>query len=183
VDGGLYTADLEYRADGNVVGLATQPNLTLDFALDANGWPAFSTHTWDPTGTKVAYTDGAAASLWVANLAMGPQTQIKTGNCAYPDWSPDGTKIVAGSGTVFTIKPDGSGVKSILTPRYVNNVYVYGFFRAYFSPTGSHVTCGGDIHLAGGGADNDVFRATSSGGTVTNLTNSPTLVESPVAWR
>lgn len=47
----------------------------------------------------------------------------------------------------------------------------------------THMTCVGIMNLAGGGIDNDVIRATVTGGSVTNLTNAPSLVETPVSWR
>jgi Tol biopolymer transport system component len=185
VEGGIYVADLVYRADGNVLGLAAQPAApSLAFSIDSSGWPAYGTHTWDNTGAKMAYTEVPANGLWVATLSTGARTRIYSGGCAYPDWSPDGSKIAFTNGaSIATIKTNGTGLKTIIRPAYVNNVYVSGYTRAYFSPSGSYITCVGITHPAGGGTDNDVFRATSTGGALTNLTRTPSLVEGPIAWR
>ncbi|MDQ2986276.1 MAG: hypothetical protein M3R13_06080 [Armatimonadota bacterium] len=184
VEGGLYTADLVYRADGNVLGLAAQPGApALAFALDANGVPAVGRHSWGLSTTQVAYIDSPETGLWIANLSTGTRTRIYTGGVGYVDWSQDGTKILFGSGTIRTVEPNGTTLKTVIGPRYVNNVWVSGFGHAYFSPTASHITCVGIMNIAGGGQDNDVIRATSTGGSVTNLTNTPSLVELPVSWR
>jgi hypothetical protein len=184
VEGGLYTATLVYRDDGNIIGITAQPTApALAFALDANGWPVFNRHTWGSSTTLVAYNDNPETGLWVADLTAGTRTRIYAGSVSYLDWSQDGTKILFGGSVIRTIKPNGTGLKTILGPRYVNNVWVSGFAHAYFSPAATHITCVGIMNLPGGGQDNDVIRATSSGGSVTNLTNTPARVDLPVAWR
>ncbi len=56
VEGGIYTATLQFGPDGNITGLAAQPAASaIPFPLDGNFWPNVSTYCWDPTGTKVAY--------------------------------------------------------------------------------------------------------------------------------
>lgn len=184
VEGGLYTADLVFRADGNITGIAAQPTVpAVGFPLDSNGWPAFGRFSWGSSNTQVAYIDSPETGIWIANLSTGTQTRIYTGNVGYLDWSQDGTKFVFGSGSIRTMKSNGTSVKTVIGPKYVNGVYVSGFGHAYFSPTASHITCVGILNLAGGGQDNDVMRATVTGGSLTNLTNNPLLVEVPVSWR
>jgi len=184
VEGGLYTANLAYRADGNIVGLTAQPAApTLAFPLDGNGSPAFGRHSWGLSSTQVAYIDSPETGLWVANLSTGTKTRIYSGGVGYLDWAQDGTKILFGSGTIRTVKPTGAGLRTVIGPRYINNVVVSGFGHAYFSPTASHITCVGIMNLPGGGIDNDVIRATATGGSVTNLTNTSTINEIPIAWR
>ena len=184
VEGGLYTVDLVFGADGNIVGITAEPTTpALAFPLDGSEWPTFGRHSWGLSSTQVAYIDSPETGLWVADLSTGTRTRIYSGGVGYLDWSQDGTKIVFGSGTIRTIRPSGTGLRTVLGPRYVNNVWVSGFAHAYFSPTASNITCVGVMNLAGGGQDNDVIRATSNGGSVTNLTNTPARVELPVGWR
>jgi hypothetical protein len=180
VEGGLYTVDVVYRADGNIIGGGDPPTApALSFPLDGNGLPVVGRHSWGSSATKVAYADSTGTELWVADLSTGTQTRIYSGSVYYLDWAQDGSKIVFGSGTIRTIKSDGSSLKTVIKPFY----NLSGFGHAYFSPNGAYITCVGIVNLAGGGQDNDVFRATSSGGSLTNLTNTPSLMEVPVAWR
>ena len=104
VEGGLYTADLVFRADGNIIGLAASPtHPTLAFPLDGDGMPTLGTHSWDDTGTRVVYNDDdPGTGLWVADLSSGTRTQIFSGVARDPDWSPDGTKIAMSVATAST---------------------------------------------------------------------------------
>ena len=180
VEGGLYTAALAYRADGNIIGLIAPPTQpALAFPLDSSWMPSFSTHSWDPTGMKVVYTDNPITGLFVADMSNSTRTKIFSGLSQFPDWSPDGTKIAFHmSSRIYTVKPNGQMLKDVIKPTYVDNAYVSGFLHPYFSATGSHITCMGVT----GGTD-DVFRATSSGGSLTNLTRTPSLNEIAVGWR
>jgi hypothetical protein len=172
VDSGLYTADLAFRADGNVVGLAAAPTRVLTFALNADGLPTLNAHSWNPDGTQVAYTDSANPGLWVADLVSGTRTRIYAGSTGEPDWAPDGTKLVVGiGGSVWTLKPDGSSLKQILRPKVVGPYYWSAFGHPHWSANGSYIVCVGWTSDAGG--NDDVFRATATGGSVTNLTNTP----------
>ena len=181
VDGGIFTAVVSYRADGNVDGLASTPSLAIAFPVDANGSLMLGGHSWDPTGTQVVYVTSTAPGLWVANTSTGTQTRIYDGGGNYPDWSPDNTKIVFSLGSsIWTIKPGGTGLKEIIKPFY----RWPGFGHPYFSPTGSHITCVGITDGGvGGPQSNDVIRTTSAGGGWTNLTNTPTINEVPIAWK
>ena len=184
VEGGLYTADLVYRADGNITGIAAEPTApAVAFALDASGWPAFGRFCWGSSNSQVAYLDSPETGIWIANLSTGTRSRIHSGYAGYLDWSQDGTKFVFGSGSIRTMKANGTSVKTVITPRNLNGVYLSGFGHAYFNPTGTHITCVGIVNLPGGGQDNDVIRATVTGGSVTNLTNTPSRVDLPVSWR
>jgi len=182
-EGGLYTADLLYRTDGNIIGLVTPPTFpALAFPLDASGWPVFGTHSWDPSGTRVVYNDNPITGLWVATLSSNTRTQILAGGANYPEWSPDGTKILfSAGGNINTIKPTGTGMKVVIKPTYLNTAYWSSFGHPYFSPTGNYVVCVGWTSYNGG--TDDVFRATASGGSLTNLTKTTTVNEVPVGWR
>ena len=74
------------------------------FPLDINGWPVLGTHSWDPTGQKVAYTTGTATGVWVADLFNSTQTKIYSEAASYPDWSPDGSKIAFSLGACIYTK-------------------------------------------------------------------------------
>jgi len=184
VEGGLYTADLVFGADGNIIGLAALPTApTLAFPLDADGIPTLVAHSWDDTGTRVVYSDNSAAGLWVADLSSGTRTQIVSGDARHPNWSPDGTKIAMSRyQRIYTIRPNGTGLTEIISPTYLGTAYCRGFGYPYFSPTGSHIVCIG-IAEDNGAWNNELFRATYRGRYLTNLTETESVDEMPIRWR
>jgi hypothetical protein len=186
-EGGLYTADLVYSADGNIIGLAALPtDPTLEFPLDADGMPILGTHCWDDTGTRVVYNDDwstGSTGLWVADLSSGTRTQIFWGLARDPDWSPDGTKIaMTRVQSIYTIRPNGTGLTEIISPTYVGGAWCDCFGKPYFSPTGSHIVCIG-VAEDNGTWNNELFRATYRGRYLTNLTESWLINEYPLGWR
>jgi hypothetical protein len=175
VEGGIYTASLQFDADGNIIGLIAQPTApAIPFPLDGNFWPNVRTYCWDPTGSKVAYDNSAA--LWVADLLGSPHQQI-AGYSHTPQWSPDGSKIAFTNSTlgISTIRPQGTGLKEII--RRTNSLT---FDRPFWSPDGTHIVCYGAFVATG---SLDVFRVASSGKSLTNLTNTPSTAEYPMGWR
>jgi len=135
-EGGLYTVDLLYDENDNIIGLAAPPTIpALPFPLDGDEWPTFTDHSWDPTGGLVVYYDYGVSGLWVADLADGTCTQIVEGAATSPDWSPDGSKILFKMGaSIYTIKPTGRGLKEVITSAYVQGVYWGSFSHPSFSP-------------------------------------------------
>jgi hypothetical protein len=187
VEGGLYTADLIYRADGNIIGLDAPPTTpTLDFPLDGDGMPMLGVHSWANTGDRVVYNDDwstGSTGLWVADLTTGTRTQIYWGLAREPDWSPDGTKIAFSAGQrIYTIGPDGAGLEQIISPTKVGKAWCDCFGKPHFSPTGSHIVCVGWAEFKGAG-NNEVFRAPATGSSLTNLTNTSDINEIPIGWR
>jgi dipeptidyl aminopeptidase/acylaminoacyl peptidase len=115
LEGGIYTATLQFGPDGNVIGLAAQPiTPAIPFLLDGNQWPNVSTYCWDPTGTKVAYEE--RTGLLVADLLGSAHQRIYSGIPHTPQWSPDGTRIAFTNSTlsIMTINVNGSGLKEII---------------------------------------------------------------------
>jgi len=176
-EAGIYTASLQFGPDGSPIGLVAQPTApAISFPLDANLWPNVRTYGWNPTVTKVAYEDSTAA-LGVADIFGNPHQTIYNGYSHTPQWSPDGSKIAFTNANVgiSTINPNGTGLKEI-----IRRTTAYTFDRPYWSPTGSHIVCYG-VNVAT--VDDDIFRATSTGASLTNLTNTPSTAEYPMGWR
>jgi hypothetical protein len=178
-EAGIYTATLQFGADGSPIGLVAQPTApAIPFPLDANQWPNVRTYGWDPTATKVAYDNSTA--LWVADIFGNPHQRIYNTWTHTPQWSPDGNTIAFTNSTngISTIRPNGTHLTEI-----IRRTSTWAFGRPYFSPTGSHIVCYG-INVPTG--DEDIFRATSSGTNLTNLTNTPytpSSAEYPMGWR
>jgi len=176
VEGGIYTAYLQFRPDGNIIGLVAAPTVpAIPLALDANQWPNLRTYGWDPTGRKVAYEDTTA--LRIADLLGSPHLTIYNSWSHTPQWSPDGTTIAftdSNSG-ISTIRPNGTHLAAIIrrTPSWTL------FDRPFWSPTGSNIVCYGSSTSG----DHDVFRAGSNGNFLTNLTNTPSTGEISMGWR
>lgn len=180
-EAGIYTATLQFGADGSIIGLVAQPTSpAIPFPLDANLWPNVRTYGWDPTATKVAYDDSSA--LRVADIFGNPHQTIYGTWAHTPQWSPDGSLIAftnSNSG-ISTIRPNGTRLTEI-----IRRTSTWSFDRPFFSPTGSHIVCYG-MNVTGPGPDGELFRVTSSGNNLTNLTNTPFTPESselPMGWR
>ena len=107
---------------------------------------------FSPDGTKIAYTVfGGQSDLWVMNADGTGQTQLTDGSGGFglytPDWSPDGTKLVArsyegGGFSVRTINADGTGAVDLLPG---STSFGVGFPQ--WSPDGTKIvyTDGGNI--------------------------------------
>lgn len=166
VEGGIYTASLVFDLDGNIAGLAEQPDapaisFPLFEATPGNPWPELADYCWDPSGTQVVYAGYGNVDLWVANL-LDEHTRIYAGGAYVPQWSPDGLKIVFTSGGLVTIKPDGTSFK-----RIVRNTATWQFSRAYWSPDSKFLVFTGQQVNA---TNMDLFRATATGGSLTDVT-------------
>jgi hypothetical protein len=179
-EAGIYTASLQFGPDGSITGLAAQPAApAIPFALDADFWPSVRTYCWDPTGTKVAYENSPALyALRLADLLGSPHQTIYNGWAHTPQWSPDGTKIAFSNInlSIMTINPNGTHLTEI-----IRRTSTYTFDRPFFSPTGSHIVCYGMTTTAP--LDDEIFRVTSNGNSLTNLTNTPSTAEYPMGWR
>jgi Tol biopolymer transport system component len=130
-------------------------------------------HDWAPAGDRVAWADatGPAHDLRVTTAGGGTVT-VAAG--AWPSWSPDGSKIAFnGGGGIATVSPSGSGLTTI-----VKSGRSYTVLRPFWSPTGTHVT-----YARVASTTWDVYRATSSGSSPTNLTSDVSGPAIPFGWR
>jgi len=164
VEGGIYTVPVIFDVDGNLIGGGSS---TLAVALPPNAdmFPAVRTYCWAPTGDKIAYED--TTGLYVADL-LGNHTRIVNSNSHTPQWSPDGGKIAFTNGNlgISIVKPNGTSLKEI-----VRRGSDWTFDRPFWSPEGTHLVFHG---FAWNGPYNaDIFRVTSAGRSLTNLTNTP----------
>jgi WD40-like Beta Propeller Repeat len=184
LEGGLYTASLVFDANGNVLGLASQPvspaiSVSLVEVQPGDWRPDLAAYSWAPDGQRVTYTDNDS-TLWVANL-LDVHTVIFTGNAHAPQWSPDGSKIAFTAGGIWTIKPNGAAPKKV-----VPDTSTWFPSHVFWSPTGSYFVFAGESKVDMG--NSDVFRVPVTGGTWVNLTNTPAplrevIQESQGGWR
>ncbi|MEV0646631.1 hypothetical protein AB0I28_15340 [Phytomonospora sp. NPDC050363] len=110
---------IAFNDDSNNVRVVNADGTGLTAPLASGRSGVFS-----PDGTKIAYTVFSSQSdLWVMNADGTGQTQLTNGSGGFglytPDWSPDGTKLVArsfegGGFSVRTINADGTGSVNLL---------------------------------------------------------------------
>ncbi len=165
----LLLAPLAWDGNGNpyVSGLPTVA-VTIPGASppigsgQVNGF--ISSHDWSPTGDRVVWSDSSTGStvLMVTTLASGSTTTLTGG--ANPAWSPDGSKIAFGTGEIWLIAPNGTGLQRVLRKGTRFNV-----LRPEWSPTGSHIAYMRDDWSVFP-RELDIYRATASGSGATNLT-------------
>ncbi|MHC4974754.1 MAG: TolB family protein [Planctomycetota bacterium] len=197
IEAGIYAAELNYNA-GAIVGLVAQPTLPLVEAdlVDMGGLrglvPDIDTFDWSPDGDKIVHNTRLATGwidldLTVVTLGGGGATTLTTTASAHtPVWSPDGSLIAFGGGTIWTIRPDGTDQREVIRFRAGRKWTSYDLPR--WSPTGSHLICTGS-----GSIDDDkpqdVYRVLADGSGKTNLTDDVDtryLTGTPavaVAWR
>jgi hypothetical protein len=198
VEAGIYVAEIDYDAAGEVVGLVAQPSDPLVEAtlitVGSNVVGDIGGHDWSPDGTQIVHNTalaggGVAGELTVVDLGTGDATTFATSDAGgSPVWSPDGSTIAFGGGyDIWTISPDGTAETRILRRKGGRNPVSYA--GPHWSPTGSHLILQGWGDILGGGRQ-DVYRAAADGSGKTNLTaeidttlgNGGTPA-GPIAWR
>ncbi len=76
---------------------------------------------WSPEGNRIAYHHDAGwtedttdvSGLYVLNLETGSTRLVVEGSARSPDWRPDGARIAFTTGNIYTIRPDGSGLRQV----------------------------------------------------------------------
>lgn len=189
VEGGVYSATMEFDADGNVTGLSAQPAapaIAFDLVLwtNAGGYftgdlaPDLYEYDWSPGGDKIVYARFSAQSILTADLA-GARQLLTSGFGRMPAWSPDGSRIAYNSSDgISTITPAGTGKKTL-----VKKSPNYGVGGPIWSPTGSHVAYTRDNFGAPALERLDVYRVAVDGSGNTNLTGDIAGSATPRAWR
>lgn len=181
----IYTAVVLFDGQGHVTGLAAPPAPLVPVAVlpepdpgvwhpDVSGWE----FDWSPDLTEVVFSTISTSALLALDVETGTVRTLTTGlGPRSAKWSPAGNQIVFvnSQGSLETIGADGTGRKEII--RWGVS-YSYG--RPAFSPTGSHIVYERIPH---GSLETDLFRATSSGGSKSNLTNGIPGFETARGWR
>ena len=147
--------------------------------------PLIAGHDWAPTGGQVVWQDissgGFELAGWTLHLTTvgGGTTTLATGGDS-PQWSNDGVSIVFESTSgIDTISASGAN-RTTIVKRGAGSPSVY-FELPEWSPTGTHVAYERiDKTLFG---PRDVWRATSSGASKTELTGDVSAATQPLGWR
>jgi TolB protein len=81
--------------------------------------------SWSPDGRAIAYTHSTVTigiQPWLVELESGEEKPVVDVSGGAPDWSPDGKWIVftrpeRGGDFLWLVRPDGTGLRKLTTPR------------------------------------------------------------------
>jgi len=178
-DFGIYSADLEWDYNGDLVGLVGIPSRIWDtgswhnentdrYLPDMKGGP-----DWAPDGTKIVYTK-FNGDMYLVELSA-PQGENFLVHGWSPKWSPNGEKIAYLSDQdLWTIHPDGSDPQLIVddgdSKKWDNNID-----DQRWSPCSGYLTYGLSSYSVRGGSTNywkfQVCRVNVDGSGQASLTN------------
>ncbi|MEX0332632.1 MAG: TolB family protein [Puniceicoccaceae bacterium] len=163
VEGGIYTVDLSFDVDGNIIGLAGIP-ATPTFSMPLfQSSPDVGHYSWDPNGTMIAYNKASAYGIWLDDLS-GPEVQVFHYIAGGPEWSPNGESILfSQSGSIWTIKANGKRAV-----RVVQDTAEWSFSEAHWSTDSQHLVFRGASRSEN---KTDVFRSKANGSELTQLTS------------
>lgn len=181
VEAGLYEALLVYDEFGDLAGIVPE---SVGLLLPE---PDIGTHDWSPDGSRIVYDLLSTNELRIADLLTGEVYLLYAGPAAQAVWPPDGSTIAFHEakflGDILTIKPDGTGLKTILRSHGGKAISV---LHPHWSPTGSHLVYLHYDHGQGFENASDVYRARADGSGKTNLTpesDGEGVHAFPVGWR
>lgn len=134
---------------------------------------------WSPGGNQIAFQSerAGAADVWVVN-ADGTGERNLTGDldadAVSPGWSPDGSRIVFGSGgEVWTMTSDGSGKKALTDTELASAV------NPSWSPDGSRIAFLGSLD----GETAELWSVETDGSSLSQLTTDARLdADVPLRW-
>jgi Tol biopolymer transport system component len=173
------------NADGSNVCLLTSGQVPgLSYALP----------TVSPDGTMLAFTSFQNGVFSIGTIPMTcdgkPTPTLLTSprmQAAWPDWSPDGTKIVFSNNgcngcppsDIFVMNAaDGSGVTRLTHVRKSGN-----YLQPHWSPDGRMIVfTNAPIASDGTLLPGDIYTMNADGTGIMNLTNSPTVNDETPAW-
>jgi len=179
---GVYTALIVFDADGNVDGLAAEPEFQVSLGVSGTSADVYGPYIdWSPDLTEIVYVTRDRSQLRAVNLLTDKYRTVTSGKSPVQAvWSPAGDRIAFnnGFGEIETIRPDGSGRQVIIKPD--NTGYLWD--SPTWSPTGSHLLC---RHESQSNFDfpSDVVRVTADGKQKTILTGDLGGQSWPEAWR
>lgn len=169
---GIYLLNVECVLNGTTECDLSPTFLTFGYSPD-----------WSPDGKKIVYeyykpiSARESAILVISTDGTGEPVELTPGiRCAFPSWSPDGTRIALScGGDIYTVRPDGTGLVK-LTHRNGG-----GNRMPIWSPDGSRIAfissrdglgkCIGGICDSGGIFSNALYSMDADGSNVIRLSH------------
>ena len=198
---GIYAMSVFFDGAGDVdpLSILATPELVVPSGViddqQYGAMPDIISHDWSPDGTFIVFDQWISADdpreLRIADAATGFSIFL-TSQGGDPQWSPDGATIAlwssgqqgSGSFAIETIRPDGTN-RTVIVQDQSSRKKTQIPTAPTWSPDSQHVAYRWHVLQisGGGGSTGDVYRATSTGAGVTNLTSDTGAFAHPVAWR
>jgi hypothetical protein len=188
---GIYAMTVIFDGAGDVdqLSILATPELVVPSGViddPQNGaMPDIISHDWSPDGQFVVYRQWISsddpADLRIADAATGFSIFL-TSEGSDPQWSPDGTTVAfRSSAGIETIRPDGTNRKVIVQDQS-SKKKTQTATDPTWSPDSQHIAYRWHV-FQGGNSTGDVYRATNTGASKTNITSDTGDFAHPVAWR
>jgi hypothetical protein len=189
---GIYAMPVLFDGGGDVdpLSMLAIPELVVPSGVIDDQWfgamPDIHSHDWSPDGTFIVYNqfNSSTNSLAIADAETG-FSMFLTGEGVDPQWSPDGATIAfRSSAGIETIRPDGTN-RTVIVQDQSSRRKTHNAKTPTWSPDSQHVAYHRQVFQTSGWSNStgDVYRATNTGASKTNLTNDTDDFAHPVAWR
>jgi len=158
-----YASDRDWNVEIYIMNIDGSDNKNITNNPGVDLW-----HNFSPDGSKIVFTSKRSGLRYIYTMDIDGEnvTLLDTFFIgSYPEYTPDGSFIVAHSGELYIMSPNGSNIRKLTKVGF----YLYTGRKAYW-PDGSKIVFDSGI---GQKSRKDIYRVDINGQFLFNLTNDP----------